>query len=220
MDHRVYVVTCLDYDHVEERLVELLTMMGGMAQFASPGETIVLKPNLLQAAPPERAITTHPAVVAAVAKAVKGAGATAESLRTLHEKLDWIGRRLNYVETVLAESQQYPEVVGFLRSLRIGTALYGEPLKTLDRLVSARRLIDATSQKDEISRIIINTISLKGPQNLSQLTRHVQYQRGKASRTTVRKRVKKLLEKHALIKDGHYYSLAPSSTQENAGFRS
>ncbi len=77
MDHRVYVVECPDYDHVEERLAELLAMMGGMSQFASPGETVVLKPNLLQAAPPEKAITTHPALVAAVAKVVKEARATA-----------------------------------------------------------------------------------------------------------------------------------------------
>jgi len=77
MDHRVYVITCPDYDRVEQRLTDLLAMIGGMAQFASPGETIVLKPNLLQAAPPEKAITTHPAVVAAVAQAVKEAGATA-----------------------------------------------------------------------------------------------------------------------------------------------
>jgi len=77
MDHRVYVVTCPDYDQVEERLSELLALMGGITQFISPGETIVLKPNLLQAAPPEKAITTHPAVVAAVAKVVKEAGAAA-----------------------------------------------------------------------------------------------------------------------------------------------
>jgi len=77
MDHRVYVITCPGYDHVEERLADLLAMMGGMSRFASPGETIVLKPNLLQAAPPEKAITTHPAVVAAVAQVVKEAGAIA-----------------------------------------------------------------------------------------------------------------------------------------------
>jgi len=77
MDHRVYVIKCPDYDHVEQRLTNLLALMGGMAPFASPGETIVLKPNLLQAAPPEKAITTHPSVVAAVARMVEEQGATA-----------------------------------------------------------------------------------------------------------------------------------------------
>jgi hypothetical protein len=55
-------------------------------------------------------------------------------------KLDWIIRRLDYLEAVLTESQQYPEVLEFLRGIRLGTALYGEPLKTLDRLVTAQRL--------------------------------------------------------------------------------
>ena len=50
-------------------------MMGGMQQFAAAGERIVLKPNLLTAAPPEHATTTHPAVVAAVGKLVKQTGA-------------------------------------------------------------------------------------------------------------------------------------------------
>jgi hypothetical protein len=161
-------------------------------------------------------VVKHPAVKPTVIK-VSISGSTSvsvetdESLSSLNEKLDWIVRRLNHLEAVLTESQKYPEVVGFLRSLRIGTALYGEPLKTLERLVSARRLIDSTSPrtlKDETSRIILNVVSLKGPQNISQLTRQVRYQRGKASRTTIRKRVRKLLESKALIKEGNEYCLA------------
>ncbi len=74
--NKVYVLKCPDYDHVEEKMEELLTMMGGMSQFAKPGETIVLKPNLLAAAKPEEAVTTHPAVMAAVAKMAKNEGAT------------------------------------------------------------------------------------------------------------------------------------------------
>jgi len=73
--NKVYVVKCPDYEHVEEKMEELLTMMGGMNQFAKTGETIVLKPNLLGAAKPEKAVTTHPAVVAAVAKIAKNEGA-------------------------------------------------------------------------------------------------------------------------------------------------
>jgi len=50
-------------------------MMGGMGQFAAPGEKIVLKVNLLQPTAPEKAITTHPAVVAAVGRMAKKEGA-------------------------------------------------------------------------------------------------------------------------------------------------
>jgi len=132
---------------------------------------------------------------------------TGNSLKSLNDKIDWIVNRLNFLEALLIENQKYPEAVSFLRSLRIGTAVYGEPLKTLDRLVFARRVIESTSQQDEISKIILNTIALKGPKNISQLTREVQYQRGKASRTTIRKRVNTLLQSKALIKEGNYYHL-------------
>ena len=129
------------------------------------------------------------------------------SLKNLNQKLDWIIHRLNYLENVLAESQQYPEVVSFLQNLKMGTALYGEPLKTLNRIVSARHLIESTAQKDEINKIILNYIALKGPKNISELTREVGRQRGKASRTTIRNKVKQLVESKALVKQDICYRL-------------
>ena len=129
------------------------------------------------------------------------------SLKALNEKLDWIINRLNHLENVLIESQQYPEVVSFLQSLKLGTALYGEPLKTLNRLISARHLIESTAQKDEINKTILNYLALRGPKNISELTREMKRQRGKASRTTIRNRVKQLVESKALVKDGTRYRL-------------
>jgi hypothetical protein len=129
------------------------------------------------------------------------------SLKSLNQKLDWIINRLNYLENVLTESQQYPEVVDFLQNLKLGTAMYGEPLKTLNRIVSARKLIEATAQKDEINKIILNYIALKGPKNISELTREIGRQRGKASRTTTRKKIKQLVESKALVKEGTRYRL-------------
>jgi len=73
--NRVYVVRCPDYDQVEEKVAELLAMMGGMDQFVAEQEKIVLKVNLLLAAEPEKAVTTHPAMAAAVGKLAKAAGA-------------------------------------------------------------------------------------------------------------------------------------------------
>jgi hypothetical protein len=129
------------------------------------------------------------------------------SLKSLNEKLDWIIHRLNYLENVLTESQQYPEVVSFLQNLKLGTAMYGEPLKTLNRIVSARHLIESVAKKDEINKIILNYIALKGPRNISELTREIKRQRGKASRTTIRNRVKQLVESKALVKEGSRYRL-------------
>jgi uncharacterized protein (DUF362 family)/Pyruvate/2-oxoacid:ferredoxin oxidoreductase delta subunit len=75
MDNKVFIVRCPDYGEVGDKIAELLAMMGGMGSFAAPRERIVLKPNLLQPVKPEKAVTTHPAVVAAVGRLVKNEGA-------------------------------------------------------------------------------------------------------------------------------------------------
>ncbi|MFH1138538.1 MAG: DUF362 domain-containing protein [Pseudomonadota bacterium] len=75
MDNRVYVVTCSDYSQAEAKTTELLNMLGGLGALANPGERIALKANLLSAARPEQAVTTHPAIVSAAASAVKARGA-------------------------------------------------------------------------------------------------------------------------------------------------
>jgi uncharacterized protein (DUF362 family)/Pyruvate/2-oxoacid:ferredoxin oxidoreductase delta subunit len=75
MPYTVYVHRCPDYDQVEEKTAELLEMMGGISKYIKAGDRVALKPNLLQAASPEKAITTHPRIVAAVGKLVKSSGA-------------------------------------------------------------------------------------------------------------------------------------------------
>ncbi len=50
-------------------------LLGGINRFVKKGNKVLLKPNLLSAKPPEAGITTHPAVIKAVAKLVMEAGA-------------------------------------------------------------------------------------------------------------------------------------------------
>jgi len=76
-DNEVYVVRCPGYGQAGNRVSELFSLMGGISGFAGPGEKIVLKVNLLRPAKPEEAVSTHPDVVAAVARLVARAGATA-----------------------------------------------------------------------------------------------------------------------------------------------
>lgn len=70
------VVRCECYEPslVLERVRACLAPLGGMLAFVSPGQRVLVKPNLLAATPPEAAITTHPAVVGAVVQLVKEAG--------------------------------------------------------------------------------------------------------------------------------------------------
>ena len=75
VDNKVYVVRCPEYSQAESKTVELLDLMGGMNRFAERGEKILLKVNLLREGTPDEAVTTHPAVVEAVARMVKETGA-------------------------------------------------------------------------------------------------------------------------------------------------
>ena len=71
MDNTVYIIRCCDYQDVGTKLPALLKMMGGVEQFASEDEKLALKVNLLQAAKPEDAVTTHPSVVSTLAQMLK-----------------------------------------------------------------------------------------------------------------------------------------------------
>jgi uncharacterized protein (DUF362 family) len=52
----------------------LLEPFGGMESFVKRGDKVLLKVNLLSAREPQKAVTTHPEIVRAVAKAVRKAG--------------------------------------------------------------------------------------------------------------------------------------------------
>lgn len=69
---------CASYERAEvfRAVGEVLDHLGGMSQFISTGEQVLLKPNLLSAKEPERAITTHPTVIEAVIESVRKAGGT------------------------------------------------------------------------------------------------------------------------------------------------
>ena len=118
-------------------------------------------------------------------------------------------RRLDYMEALLTESRKYPELAQLMGDLRVGAALYGEPLKLIQRLLGVRRYLErAPESRDEVSRIILNALALKGPMNISALTREVATERGTASRVTVRKRVLDLLAEGAIEKgEGFDYRL-------------
>ena len=60
---------------VDNAIKIIIDNLGGIEKFVSSGQTVLLKPNLVTAMEPEKCATTHPAVVHAVAKLCKMAGA-------------------------------------------------------------------------------------------------------------------------------------------------
>ncbi len=63
---RVALISCASYADADAAVTAALDLVGANALFA-PGEKILLKPNLLTHATADSAVTTHPAVFAAVA---------------------------------------------------------------------------------------------------------------------------------------------------------
>ncbi len=74
---KVAIIRCESYAPAEVKVaVERgLELIGGPLNFVKPGEKILLKPNLLAADPPEKCVTTHPAVFKAVGEVFQSAGA-------------------------------------------------------------------------------------------------------------------------------------------------
>jgi len=68
-DHRrVSLQKQLDYNekNVKAAIIRLLEPLGGMENFVGRSQQVLLKPNLLAGRSPDKAVTTHPAVVRAV----------------------------------------------------------------------------------------------------------------------------------------------------------
>ncbi len=72
----VALISVSNYDRqaVYEGLCEGLELLGGMERFVRPGERVLVKPNLLKAASPDKAVTTHPAVLDGVLRILAEGG--------------------------------------------------------------------------------------------------------------------------------------------------
>ncbi|TKJ39723.1 hypothetical protein CEE37_10615 [candidate division LCP-89 bacterium B3_LCP] len=74
--HGTALVRCQDYDpaNVRSAIRQALELAGHPEQFIKSGDRILLKPNMLSAKEPEKAVTTHPEVITAVGEIVLDCG--------------------------------------------------------------------------------------------------------------------------------------------------
>jgi uncharacterized protein (DUF362 family) len=71
------ICRCLSYEavEVENSLKRLFEHLGGIRRFIRPSDRVLIKPNLIVPAGPERPAQTHPAVIVELAKQIREAGA-------------------------------------------------------------------------------------------------------------------------------------------------
>lgn len=74
--NKVSIVKCDEYDYLKvyKSIKESIDLIGGIEKFNLAGKKVLLKPNLLFGEPIEKAITTNPLIIKAVAKIVEEAG--------------------------------------------------------------------------------------------------------------------------------------------------
>ncbi|MBN1811015.1 MAG: DUF362 domain-containing protein [Anaerolineae bacterium] len=100
----VSIAKCETYEIAEVRqaLSAALGSLGGIDTFVQPGQRVLLKPNLLMPTRPERAITTHPAIVEVMVELVQGAGGEAVIFDSSAVPMGLVMRRV-YRDTGMAE---------------------------------------------------------------------------------------------------------------------
>jgi len=62
---QISLIGCKEYEYglLDQSLQRTLDLLGGIKNYVSPGEKILVKPNLLRPAKPEQAVTTHPLIL-------------------------------------------------------------------------------------------------------------------------------------------------------------
>ncbi len=145
---------CSSYD--QEQVLRTVRLavddLGGMSAFVKRGQKVLLKPNLLQGADPDKAITTHPSIIRAVGLLVQEAGGivtiadspgsgavySEASLRKAYRLSGWdkvaeeLGATLNYCTDCSERSQ--PEGVLMKRFTLIKPVLEADVIINLPKL--------------------------------------------------------------------------------------
>ncbi|RLF93355.1 hypothetical protein DRN52_06590 [Thermococci archaeon] len=113
----------------------------------------------------------------------------------LREMLEDILERLGKIEKLLSHFFQFDDGLAIAYALVMGGI--ATPVRVLESIETLRELTARAKEigiADDISRVILSIIAVRGSVSISELTRYVREVRGSASRRIVSERVMKLKE--------------------------
>lgn len=144
------VCRCQSYvlAQVEEAMERLFSLLGGIRQYIRPSDRVLIKPNLIVPAGPDKPAQTHPAVIVALAGLIKEAGA----------------------KPMVGDSPAWGDVVSCLKALEIDSVLQtmGVPIVPLNKpaRVSINGVRVGISRVALEADVIINLPKFKAHQQL------------------------------------------------------
>jgi len=97
-----------ELNKLDQILEEAIAELGGWEKYIKPGDFVLIKPNEFIAAPPQSGKTTHPALVVAVAKACRRAGAARVMIGELNN-------------SIFQNFADYPQINDYAEVVNFGT---------------------------------------------------------------------------------------------------
>jgi len=118
-----------------------------------------------------------------------------EDIQEINRKLDLLLKRLETLEKVISTVLGSQELVNALGLLRLRGELCRDYSFLSSRIVKAQNHLRRKEiASDDSMRCILRTIVVRGPSNISQITRAMRKMKGKASRRTIASRLYRLEE--------------------------
>jgi hypothetical protein len=107
-------------------------------------------------------------------------------IQEANKKMDLLLKRMEVLEKLISTILGSQELVNALGLLRMSGELYCDYSFLSSRIAKAqKRLRIKEIASDDLMTLILRTIVVRGPSNISQITRTVRQKRGKASRRII-----------------------------------
>ncbi len=113
-----------------------------------------------------------------------------EDIREVKEKIDLLLKRMETLEKLISTILGSQELVSALGLFRLSGELYRDYSDISQRIAKAQKHLKKEEiASDDLMKIILRVLIVRGPRNISEITRAIKAVRGKASRSRIAKKL-------------------------------